>query len=205
MPCQTWQQHRNSSRSHKLVVPLGVREFASNDRRVFLEVVVRFSWTNSHRNEVELVMPGRTTAGYLLGDSCVAKPYVLGKPIYVWWQLYSAVLQFHVFWLSEMTSATFCESSPTVQSRLQSQVQSTEYRRPPKSVFWGILAEMNVHIPLSCLATLQRPDCTRTVIASQSSPATIVKLSLHMQGLFPVAPSSAATVHSVFSSPPLVD
>ena len=37
-----------------MVVPLGIREFASNDHHVFLEVVVR-SWTNSHRNEVELV------------------------------------------------------------------------------------------------------------------------------------------------------
>ena len=70
--------HRNSSRSCKMVVPLGIREFASNDRHVFLEVVVR-SWTNSHRNEVELVLHGRTTAGCLHGDSCVGTPRVLGK------------------------------------------------------------------------------------------------------------------------------
>ena len=49
-----------------------VYEFPSNDRHVFLEVVVR-SWTNSHRNEVELVLHGRTTAGCLHGDSCVGK------------------------------------------------------------------------------------------------------------------------------------
>ena len=55
-----------------------VYEFASNDRHVFLEVVVR-SWTNSHRNEVELVLHGRTTAGCLHGDSCVGTPRVLGK------------------------------------------------------------------------------------------------------------------------------
>ena len=57
---------------------IGIREFASNDRHVFLEVVVR-SWTNSHRNEVELVLHGRTTAGCLHGDSCVGTPRVLGK------------------------------------------------------------------------------------------------------------------------------
>ena len=63
-----------------MVVTLGIREFASNDRHVFLEVVVR-SWTNSHRNEVELVLHGRTTAGCLRlhGDSCVGTPCVLGK------------------------------------------------------------------------------------------------------------------------------
>ena len=61
-----------------MVVPLGIREFASNDRHVFLEVVVR-SWTNLHRNEVELVLHGRTTAGCLHGDSCVGTPRVLGK------------------------------------------------------------------------------------------------------------------------------
>ena len=38
--------HRNSSRSCEMVVPLGIGEFASNDRHVFLEAVVR-SWTNS--------------------------------------------------------------------------------------------------------------------------------------------------------------
>ena len=69
--------HRNSC---EMVVPLGIREFASDDRHVFLEVVVR-SWTNSHRNEVELVMHGRTTADCLHGDSCVGActPRVLGK------------------------------------------------------------------------------------------------------------------------------
>ena len=61
-----------------MVVPLGIREFASNDRHVFLEVVVR-SWTNLHRNEVELVLHGRTTAGCLHGDSCVGTHRVLGK------------------------------------------------------------------------------------------------------------------------------
>ena len=61
-----------------MVVPLGIRQFTSNDGHVFLEVVVR-SWTNSHRNEVELVLHGRTTAGCLHGDSCVGTPRVLGK------------------------------------------------------------------------------------------------------------------------------
>ena len=45
---------------------LGVREFASNDHHVFLEVVIK-SWTNSHRNEVELVMHVGQH-----GDSCDA-------------------------------------------------------------------------------------------------------------------------------------
>ena len=77
MPSQTWQQHRNSSRSHKLVAPL---EFAaSNDRRVFLEVVVLMDEFAPNLNEVELVMHVRTMAGYLHGDSCVAKPRILGK------------------------------------------------------------------------------------------------------------------------------
>ena len=61
-----------------MVVTLGIREFASNDRHVFLEVVVR-SWTNSHRDEVELVLHGWTMAGCLHGDSCVGTPRVLGK------------------------------------------------------------------------------------------------------------------------------
>ena len=68
--------HRNSSRSCEMVVTLGIREFASNDRHVFLEVVVR-SWTNSHRNEVELVnrfcMVGPRQAVYMV------TPRVLGK------------------------------------------------------------------------------------------------------------------------------
>ena len=94
-----------------MVVPLGIREFASNDRHVFLEVVVR-SWTNSHRNEVELVLHGRTTAGCLHddGDSCVGTPRVLGKLLSTVAAIgYSAVPQFPVFWPSEMTSATFCD------------------------------------------------------------------------------------------------
>ena len=62
-----------------MVVTLGIREFASNDRHVFLEVVVR-SWTNLHRNEVELVLHGRTTAGCLHGDSCVGTPRVASYP-----------------------------------------------------------------------------------------------------------------------------
>ena len=37
---------------------------------------------------------------------------------YLRWQLYSAIPQFPVFWPSEMTSATFCESSPTVHAVL---------------------------------------------------------------------------------------
>ena len=69
---------------------------------------------------------GRTTAGCLDGDSCVGIHLTYLVSYYLRWQLYSAVPQFPVFWPSEMTSATFCESSPTVQSR----VQSTEYRRP---------------------------------------------------------------------------
>ena len=44
--------HRNSPRSCKMVVPLGIREYASNDRHVFLKVVefapklsrVGFAW-----------------------------------------------------------------------------------------------------------------------------------------------------------------
>ena len=57
-----------NSRSCKMVVPLGIREFASNDRHVLLEVVVR-SWTNSHRNEVELVegREGRRGGGRNVG------------------------------------------------------------------------------------------------------------------------------------------
>ena len=123
--------HRNSSRSCKMVVTLGIREFASNDRHVFLEVIVR-SWTNSHRNEVELVnrfcMVGPRQAVYMVTAVLVHLAYLVSY--YLRWQLYSAVPQFPVFWPSEMTSATFCESSPTVQSRVQSRVQSTEYRRP---------------------------------------------------------------------------
>ena len=114
-----------------MVVTLGIREFASNDRHVFLEVVVR-SWTNSHRNEVELVnrfcMVGPRQAVYMVTAVLVHLAYLVRN--YLRWQLYSAVPQFPVFWPSEMTSATFCESSPTVQSRVQSRVQSTEYRRP---------------------------------------------------------------------------
>ena len=113
-----------------MVVTLGIREFASNDRHVFLEVVVR-SWTNSHRNEVELVnqfcMVGPRQAVYMVTAVLVHLAYLVSY--YLRWQLYSAVPQFPVFWPSEMTSTTFCESSPTVQSR----VQSTEYRRPYKS------------------------------------------------------------------------
>ena len=109
--------HRNSSRSCKMVVTLGIREFASNDRHVFLEVVVR-SWTNSHRNEVELVnrfcMVGPRQAVYMVTAVLVHLAYLVSY--YLRWQLYSAVPQFPVFWPSEMTSATFCESSPTVQS-----------------------------------------------------------------------------------------
>ena len=116
-----------------MVVTLGIREFASNDRHVFLEVVVR-SWTNSHRNEVELVnrfcMVGPRQAVYMVTAVLVHLAYLVSY--YLRWQLYSAVSQFPVFWPSEMTSTTFCESSPTVQSRVQSRVQSTEYRRPKK-------------------------------------------------------------------------
>ena len=49
----------------KKSVPLGIQKFASNDRRVFLEV--------------QLIMHGRTTASCLHGDSYIAKPHVLGK------------------------------------------------------------------------------------------------------------------------------
>ena len=129
--------HRNSSRSCKMVVTLGIREFASNDRHVFLEVVVR-SWTNSHRNEVELVnqfcMVGPRQAVYMVTAVLVHLAYLVSY--YLRWQLYSAVPQFPVFWPSEMTSATFCESSPTVQSR----VQSTEYRRPNSSAQFSTCA-----------------------------------------------------------------
>ena len=38
--------------------------------------------------------------------------YLVSYYMYLRWQLYSAVPQFPVFWPSEMTSATFCESSP---------------------------------------------------------------------------------------------
>ena len=124
-----------------MVVTLGIREFASNDRHVFLEVVVR-SWTNSHRNEVELVnrfcMVGPRQAVYMVTAVLVHLAYLVSY--YLRWQLYSAVPQFPVFWPSEMTSATFCESSPTVQSRVQSRVQSTEYRRP-----WSVVASCHAH------------------------------------------------------------
>ena len=113
--------HRNSSRSCKMVVTLGIREFASNDRHVFLEVVVR-SWTNSHRNEVELVLHGRTTAG-MVTAVLVHLAYLVSY--YLLWQLDSAVPKFPVFWPSEMTSAIFCEPSPTVQSRAQSSPPNT--------------------------------------------------------------------------------
>ena len=137
--------HRNSLRSCKMVVTLGIREFASNDRHVFLEVIVR-SWTNSHRNKVELVnrfcMVGPRQAVYMVTAVLVHLAYLVSY--YLRWQLYSAVPQFPVFWPSEMTSATFCESSPTVQSRVQSRVQSTEYRRPTHSTFLSQLAMIKI-------------------------------------------------------------
>ena len=123
-----------------MVVTLGIREFASNDHHVFLKVVIR-SWTNSHRNEVELVLHGRTTAGCLL---LVHLAYLVSY--YLRWQQYSAVPQFPVFWPSEMTSATFCESGPTVQSRVQSQVQSTEYRRPTHDVAVAFLSPLDLFL-----------------------------------------------------------
>ena len=69
-------------------------------------------------------MVGPRQAVYMVTAVLVHLTYLVSY--YLRWQLYSAVPQFPVFWPSEMTSATFCESSPTVQSR----VQSTEYRRP---------------------------------------------------------------------------
>ena len=75
-----------------MVVPLGIREFASNDRHVFLEVIVR-SWTNSpHRNEVELVcMVGPRQAVYMVTAVLVHLAYLVS------YQLYSAVPQFPAF------------------------------------------------------------------------------------------------------------
>ena len=68
--------------------------------------------------------------GCLHGDSCVGTPRVLGKLLSTVAASYSAIPQFPVFWPSEMTSATFCESSPESSPIVQSRVQSTEYRRP---------------------------------------------------------------------------
>ena len=80
-------------------------------------------------------MVGPRQAVYMVTAVLVHLAYLVSY--YLRWQLYSAVPQFPVFWPSEMTSATFCESSPTVQSvpspvpqSSQSRVQSTEYRRP---------------------------------------------------------------------------
>ena len=90
----------------------------------------RRSWTNSHRNWFCMVGPRQ--AVYMVTAVLVHLAYLVSY--YLRWQLYSAVSQFPV---SETTSATFCESSPTVQSR----VQSTEYRRPffkPRSVPFAI-------------------------------------------------------------------
>ena len=62
--------HRNSSRSCKIVVTLGIREFASNDRHVFLEVVANSSW---------FCMVGPRQAVYMVTAVLVATPRVLGK------------------------------------------------------------------------------------------------------------------------------
>ena len=157
-----------SSRSCKMVVTLGIREFASNDRHVFLEIVIR-SWTNSHRNEVELVLHGTVVgpqqAVYMVTAVLVHLAYLVSY--YLRWQLYSAVPQFPVSGLQKcilslMTSATFCESSPTVQSRVQSRVQSTEYRRPQ----WMIAVANTfgsccscVDFKRQCMLDLYTADC----------------------------------------------
>ena len=59
-------------------------------------------------------MVGPRQAVYMVTAVLVHLAYLVSY--YLRWQLYSAIPQFPVFWPSEMTSATFCESSPTVQS-----------------------------------------------------------------------------------------
>ena len=116
-------------------------------------------------------MVGPRQAVYMVTAVLVHLVYLVSY--YLRWQLYSAVPQFPVFWPSEMTSATFCESSPTVQSR----VQSTEYRRP------NYLADVQI-VSTNCPSQshLSMTHFRPFYNAYRS------KLHVHMQHLFHSAP-----------------
>ena len=136
-----------------MVVTLGIREFASNDRHVFLEVVVR-SWTNSHRNEVELVLHGRMV--YMVTAVLVHLAYLISY--YLRWQLYSAVPQFPVLWPSEMTSATFCESQS--HSPVLSPVPSAVHRIQTALYLWSNSDQWRYHAIDLFVAFLNHSEVT---------------------------------------------
>ena len=71
---------------------------------------------------------------------------------YLRWQLYSVVPKFPVFWPSEMTSATFRESSPTVQSESSPESSPPNTDGPHKDVLTFCRS------PTAHRSTLRRPS-----------------------------------------------
>ena len=94
-----------------------------------------------------------------------------------------------------MTSATFCEFSPTVQSRVQSRVQSTEYRRPQCVVFCDSLPHFDIlrvrfQIQLGIPLTFAAPEragsfsngryCTCMMVPLHVDPEAYTSTTVHL-------------------------